>query len=185
MRRYWFPKPYADRVAKLRVLGGFVMVAAFAWWSAPSVASLWMGLPVSVAGILLRGWAAGHLEKNTRLADGGPYQYVRNPLYVGTLAAAAGIAIASRRWELALLFGIVFLAVYLPVIELEEQHLRKLFPAYAAYAERVPMLIPRVPGGKSERRFRWAVYLKNEEYQAGLGFLAGAALLVWKAAATS
>jgi protein-S-isoprenylcysteine O-methyltransferase Ste14 len=175
-----FPKPYADAVAKLRVPGGFILVAAFLWLSAPSPTSLAIGLPVSILGLLLRGWAAGHLEKNTTLADGGPYAYVRNPLYIGTLLTAAGLVIASRRWELGLLFAVVFLLIYLPVVELEEQHLRKLFPEYAGYAQRVPKLLPRF-GGNSTKRFRWPVYMKNQEYQALLGFLAGAAVLIFKA----
>jgi len=176
-----FPKTYADAVAKLRVPIGFVLVAAFLWLSAPSWESLAIGFPFSLLGLALRAWAAGHLEKNTTLADGGPYAYVRNPLYIGTLLTAAGLVIASRRWELGVLFGFVFLMIYLPVVELEEQHLRKLFPEYAAYAARVPKLIPRFPGART-KRFRWAIYKKNQEYQALLGFLAGAAVLVWKAA---
>jgi protein-S-isoprenylcysteine O-methyltransferase Ste14 len=174
-----FPKPYADRVAKLRVPGGFIMVAAFLWLSAPSVTSLDVGLPVSILGLALRAWAAGHLEKNTTLADGGPYAYVRNPLYLGTLIAAAGLVIASRRWELGVLFAAVFLLIYLPVVELEEQHLRNLFPEYDGYSKRVPKLIPRLDEGNA-KHFRWSVYMKNQEYQALLGFLAGAAVLVWK-----
>jgi protein-S-isoprenylcysteine O-methyltransferase Ste14 len=174
-----FPKPYADRVAKLRVPGGFVMVAAFLWLSAPSRMSLAIGLPVSILGLSLRAWAAGHLEKNTTLADGGPYAYVRNPLYLGTLLAAAGLVIASRRWELGVLFAAVFLLIYLPVVELEEQHLRNLFPEYDGYARRVPKLLPRLGEGNA-KYFRWSVYMKNQEYQALLGFLAGAAVLVWK-----
>jgi protein-S-isoprenylcysteine O-methyltransferase Ste14 len=176
-----FPKPYADRVAKLRVPGGFILVAAFLWLSAPSVVSLAIGLPVSIAGLVLRAWAAGHLEKNTTLADGGPYGYVRNPLYIGTLATAAGLVIASRRWELGVLFAAVFLLIYLPVVELEEQHLRSLFPEYDAYARRVPRLLPSVAGGSSSKRFRWSIYRKNQEFQAFLGFLCGAIVLVWKA----
>jgi protein-S-isoprenylcysteine O-methyltransferase Ste14 len=175
-----FPKPYADAVAKLRVPGGFILVAAFLWLSAPSPASLAIGLPVSILGLALRAWAAGHLEKNTTLADGGPYAYIRNPLYIGTLLIAAGLVIASRRWELGVLFAIVFLLIYLPVVELEEQHLRKLFPEYASYAQRVPKLLPRL-SGSSSKRFRWSVYMKNQEFQALLGFLAGAIVLVWKA----
>lgn len=174
-----FPKSYADRVAKLRVPGGFILVAAFLWLSAPTATSLIIGLPVSILGLALRAWAAGHLEKNTTLADGGPYAYVRNPLYIGTLLAAAGLVIASLKWELGVLFGAVFLLIYLPVVELEEQHLRKLFPAYDEYARRVPKLRPRF-SGTSSKRFRWEVYMKNQEYQALLGFLAGVAVLVWK-----
>lgn len=180
MRRYWFPKPYADRAARLRVIAGFIMVAAFAWFSSPSTTSLAGGLAVAAMGLALRAWAAGHLEKNQQLCDGGPYQYVRNPLYIGTTLTAAGFAIASRRWELGVLFAVVFVAVYLPVIELEEQHLRNLFPDYAAYAGQVPVLIPRFPGRASQRRFRWRIYRKNEEYRALFGFLAGTAILVGK-----
>lgn len=174
-----FPKPYADAVAKLRVPGGFVLVAAFLWLSAPTANSLLIGLPVSVLGLALRAWAAGHLEKNTTLADGGPYSYVRNPLYIGTLLTAAGLVIASRRWELGVLFAIVFLLIYLPVVELEEQHLRKIFPDYSSYAQRVPKLFPRFSSSNS-KPFRWAIYLKNQEYQALVGFLAGVAFLVLK-----
>jgi protein-S-isoprenylcysteine O-methyltransferase Ste14 len=175
-----FPKPYADRVAKLRVPGGFVLVAAFLWLAAPSWSSLELGLGVSMIGLALRAWAAGHLEKNTTLADGGPYAYVRNPLYIGTLTVAAGFVIASRRWELGVLFAIVFFGIYLPVVMLEEQHLRKLFPAYADYERQVPQLIPLFSARPSTHRFRWAVYRRNEEYQALIGFLVGTAVLVWK-----
>ncbi len=163
----------------MRVPFGFGLVAAFAWLSAPDARSLAWGLPIATAGLLLRGWSAGHLAKNERLAMGGPYAHVRNPLYLGTALVAAGLAVASRQLLLGALFVFVFALVYLPAIELEEQHLRKLFPEYAAYAERVPMLWPRLRA-RAAGGFRWRLYWKNEEYQALLGFLAGAALLVWK-----
>jgi protein-S-isoprenylcysteine O-methyltransferase Ste14 len=175
-----FPKPYADLVARLRVPCGFLLVAAFAWLSQPSARSLAYGLPVGVLGLMVRGWAAGHLEKNTRLAETGPYAYVRNPLYIGTLLVAAGLVAASQRWILAAIFAAVFLLVYLPVIQLEEQHLRKLFPGYDSYARRVPAIIPFRRARPAEGRFRWKLYLKNEEYQALMGFTAGALFLVSK-----
>ena len=174
-----FPKPYADLVAKLRVPGGFLMVAAFLWLSAPTWTSLVLGLPVSVMGLALRAWAAGHLEKNRALAESGPYAYVRNPLYIGTLAVAAGFVIASRQWVLAVICATVFLLIYLPVVELEEQHLRSLFPEYAGYARRVPRLWPRFTIS-DPKPFRWALYLRNQEYQAMAGFVAGVAVLIWK-----
>lgn len=175
-----FPKPYADRVAKLRVPGGFVLVAAFLWLAAPTWGSLVYGLLISFLGLALRAWAAGHLEKNRTLAQSGPYAYLRNPLYIGTLTVAAGFALASRRWELGLLFAAVFLLIYLPVVQLEEQHLRSLFPDYATYAERVPPFFPHFNGSGGTKRFQLAVYLRNQEYQAGIGFLVGAAVLTWK-----
>jgi len=174
-----FPKPYADRVARLRVTTGFVLVAAFAWFSHPDFLSLAWGVPLSVLGLLLRGWAAGHLEKNLRLAVSGPYAYVRNPLYLGTLLVAAGLVVASRRWLLAALFAAVFTLIYLPAIELEEQHLAHLFPDFANYASRVPALWP-VWRASSGGRFQWRLYVRNREYQALAGFLAGVALLLAK-----
>src|SRR5258708_2343602 len=148
-----FPKAYADRAAKLRVPGGFLLVAAFLWWSSPTWLSLAWGLPVAIAGLALRAWAAGHLEKNRELTISGPYAYVRNPLYIGTLAVAAGFVIASCQWALGVLFAAVFLLVYLPVVELEEQHLRTLFPAYADYEQRVPKLFPRLKRGGERKHF--------------------------------
>jgi protein-S-isoprenylcysteine O-methyltransferase Ste14 len=178
-----FPKPYADRVAKLRVPFGFVMVAAFLYFSAPTWGSLAYGLPVSIVGLALRAWAAGHLDKNRDLAQSGPYAHLRNPLYLGTLTVAAGFAIAARRWELGLLFAAVFVLVYFPVVELEEQHLRKLFPAYESYARSVPKLLPALRArSAAAARFRWSQYKHNREYEALAGFLAGVAALIWKAA---
>jgi protein-S-isoprenylcysteine O-methyltransferase Ste14 len=176
-----FSKPYADAVAKLRVTCGFVLVAAFLWRSAPTPSSLAIGLPVALLGLALRAWAAGHLEKDSTLTVSGPYAWVRNPLYIGTLTAAAGFVIASRRWDLGVLFAAVFVLIYLPVVELEEQHLRGLFPAYDEYARRVPKLFPRPPRGEAGKPFRFGLYKRNREYEALLGFLAGVALLVWKA----
>lgn len=176
-----FPKPYADAVMRLRVPSGFLLMAAFAWLAAPDSRSLAWGVPVSLAGLWIRAWAAGHLAKNQTLATGGPYAWVRNPLYIGTLLVAAGLAIASLQWSLALLFAAVFVLVYLPVIQQEEQHLRALFPGYADYAERVRALLPRPPAQLPRERFQFALYRKNQEYQALAGFLAGLLLLLWKA----
>jgi protein-S-isoprenylcysteine O-methyltransferase Ste14 len=175
-----FPKPYADFVARLRVPAGFLLVAAFAWLSRPTLESLAWGAPASIAGLLLRGWAAGHLAKNRQLATTGPYAHTRNPLYLGTLLVASGLSIAAQSALLAFLFAVVFAFVYLPVIELEEQHLRKLFPEYARYAERVPRLGVRLPGSTRDG-FRWELYLKNQEYQAVAGYVGGLLLLYWKA----
>ena len=176
-----FPKPYADRVAKLRVPSGFLLVLTFALLARPTPFTLAVGLPLSVLGLVVRGWAAGHLAKNQRLATSGPYAWTRNPLYLGTALVAGGLVIAANQWSLALLFTLVFVFVYLPVIQLEEQHLRSLFPDYGGYAQRVPQILPRVPSAWGDGRFQWTLYRKNEEYNAALGFLAGAMYLCWKA----
>jgi protein-S-isoprenylcysteine O-methyltransferase Ste14 len=174
--RYCFPKKYADFVQRLRVECGFLLLITFAWLSRPSAFSMKLGLPVSVVGLLLRGWATGHLAKDQHLATSGPYAFIRNPLYAGTLIVAAGIVLASRDAWLAIIFAAVFLFVYLPAIELEEQHLRGKFPAYSEYAQHVPRLIPSHRWTGERERFSWALYRRNEEYKALIGF---AIAVVW------
>ena len=155
-----FPKPYADFAQRLRVPAGFVLLIAFAWLSKPSISSMQTGLPVSICGLLLRAWAAGHLAKNEDLATSGPFAYVRNPLYLGTLITAAGLVVAAREFALTLLFAAVFVLVYLPAIELEEQHLRSIFPnyGYSLHNTRFPDSVSFDQPGNKTARILWGSY---------------------------
>jgi protein-S-isoprenylcysteine O-methyltransferase Ste14 len=181
MRRHWFSKPYADVVARLRVPSGFLLLALFVLLARPTWESIGIGLPVSVLGLLLRAWAAGHLAKNQQLTTSGPYALVRNPLYGGSAVVAAGLLIAARHPVLAVVFAAVFIGVYLPVIELEEQHLRKLFRGYEDYAERVPLVVPRLRPAGSVAGWTARLYLRNEEWKAFLAYAAALAFLALKA----
>jgi hypothetical protein len=82
---------------------------------------------------------------------------------------------------LALLFAILFALVYLPAIELEEQHLAVILPGYTDFAARVPLLLPRWPSRFGPDRFSVALYRRNREYQALLGWSIGAAWLIVRA----
>ena len=97
---------------RFRVASGFLLLVVFAWLPEPTRASLVGGLSIAVAGLLLRGWAAGHLAKNEQLAISGPYAYMRNPLYAGTLIAALGMVIAARSIWLGLLFAGCFYCLF-------------------------------------------------------------------------
>lgn len=173
-----FPKSYADAVQRLRVPSGFLLALAFAWLAQPNPASLVAGLPVSLGGLAIRAWAAGHLRKNEKLTQSGPYGWVRNPLYVGTLLVALGCTVAAARWGLLAFVLAVFLLIYFPVIEQEEQHLRKLFPDYDIYSARVPALLPKPPSFVAPEPFDWAVYRRNKEQKAFYGWLMVEAFLV-------
>lgn len=175
-----FPKPYADFVQKLRVASGFGLLLAFAYLSQPTGDSLLLGMPFALAGLWLRSWAAGYLAKNQDLATGGPFAYIRNPLYAGTCLVAFGIVLASRSWLMAALFLLVLVFVYLPVVELEEQHLRRIFPAYAAYASRIHRFIPMCKWRVTRGSFSWALWTRNQEYKALAGFVVAVAWLLWK-----
>lgn len=176
-----FPKRYAEWAARLRIPAGFAIAAVFFFLAQPTPLSLLAGGAVSILGLSLRAWAAGHLEKNQQLTTSGPFAHVRNPLYLGTLTGGAGLAIAGAQAGIGLLLVLFFVAFYLPVVEEEERHLRTLFPGYGEYASRVPKfvpsLVPRYRGGKP---FRGALYRYNREYEAFAGFLVGMTLLVGK-----
>ncbi|MGC2658686.1 MAG: methyltransferase [Bryobacteraceae bacterium] len=177
---YWFPKRYADAVARLRVPCGFLLLITFAVLSRPTRASILNSIPICALGLFIRAWAAGHLAKNQDLATSGPYAYLRNPLYAGTLITAVGIMIAARNLALAAIFILVFTLVYLPVIELEEQHLREIFPDYAIYALSIHRLLPLQKWPGAQRRFSWSLYRRNEEYKALIGFLIALAWLIFR-----
>lgn len=176
----WFPKHYADTVQRMRVPAGIVLALALVLLATPTRASLYISIPFAVIGLGIRAWAAGHLAKNEDLASSGPYALVRNPLYLGTLIAAIGLAIASTTLAVFVLVAVVFLLVYFPVIEQEEAHLRQLFPKFADYAERVAMLIPSQPLAGPLTGFRGKLYLRNQEYKALIAFALAFAFLWWR-----
>jgi hypothetical protein len=71
--------------------------------------------------------------------------------------------------------------VYLPAIELEEQHLTAILPGYSDFAARVPLLVPRWTTELGPHSFSFALYKKNREYQALLGWFIGVAWLLIRA----
>ena len=177
----WFPKHYSDTVQRFRVPAGIFLAVALVVLAQPTIVSLYFGLPFAIAGLILRGWAAGHLAKNEHLTMTGPYALLRNPLYLGTLMAAVGLAVASRKLTVLVLVALVFLLVYFPVIEQEESHLRNLFPDFGNYARRVPMLMPGQPLSGTLGGFRASLYLRNQEWKALTAFGLAFGYLWWQA----
>ena len=159
----------------------------FLWYCHPTATLLLWGTPFAVLGLLVRGWAAGSIDKDQELITSGPYAYLRNPLYLGTLFIGIGVTVAGGASEWILLFLAYFVVVYGITISLEHNRLAKLFgQAYREYASSVPLLIPRVlpyrRSGDSERDgFRFKRYCRNKEWEALLGVLAMFAFLTMKA----
>ena len=169
-------RTYSDIAARVRVPMGFLMAALYMIFADPSLVTLLWGAIVAFAGLLLRLWSAGHLQKNRQLATGGPYAYTRNPLYVGSALAGIGFCIAAGQWWLYLLFVIFLSAVYWPVIRKEEAYLRQIFPVdFPRYAKSVPALFPGLSRPADfpcpPSRFYWQQYLANREYRAFIGYL--------------
>jgi protein-S-isoprenylcysteine O-methyltransferase Ste14 len=122
------------------------------------IPSIWMvGFFPVLAGLVLYFWCAGaftFIGKGTPapidapifLVREGPYQWVRNPMYLAVLATILGEAILFHSLSLfgyAVLVGIV---VHLFVISFEEPSLQRHFgESYATYLRTVPRWLPRYP----------------------------------------
>jgi protein-S-isoprenylcysteine O-methyltransferase Ste14 len=134
--------------------------AVLASFGRPSAGSIRAGLPLAIAGELLRCWAVGYSGVTTRndevtapsLVTAGPYAYVRNPLYLGNFLTAAGFAIAftgensqASRWALVGGSLAAMAAVYATIVPHEEEFLRSRFgETFERYCIRVPRIMPRV-----------------------------------------
>ncbi len=135
-------------------------------------------------GLALRAWATGHLRKNDALATTGPYAYTRNPLYLGSFVIGLGFTIAAGRLILGLVFAVLFLGIYVPVMRVETKTLDELFGKdYQDYAGAVPLFLPRVNAyraGAAKAKFDPALYRRYREYQAAIGLVVAWLLLAIK-----
>jgi hypothetical protein len=161
---------------RTRVPFGFLLGIAFAVLARPNPVLLPYGLGVAFAGLLLRAWAAGHIDKNSELTVSGPYAHVRNPLYVGTFLLGLGFALACSVYFLALALAF-FLVYYTSAIDAEKHRMERLFPqSYPEYAANVPLVLPRITPwrvaqvGNADRGFRFERYLRNAEWKAAIGY---------------
>jgi protein-S-isoprenylcysteine O-methyltransferase Ste14 len=172
---------YSEVAKRLRLPLGFVLGIAYLIFARPTLLTLAVGGAIAFVGVLIRGWASGHISKNERLATSGPYAHTRNPLYFGSFLIAAGFAIAAH-WALLLLVVAFFALIYAPTMQRERANIAGRFPeAYEAYAANVPAFVPRPTPWKAthpddEGAFSLALYMKHGEWKAGLTYVL---VMVW------
>lgn len=152
-------KGHPMEAVKVIIVWAFIL--ALAWFATPSERSLVAGLPLVVAGLLVRGWAAGHLVRNKQLATSGPYAYVRDPLYVGRFFLLCGFAVVADSPVTYVLFGVGLLAFFLDYmprkLRKETQRLQRHFgQEYTEYHCQVRSLIPRLTPYPGRARNRWS-----------------------------
>jgi protein-S-isoprenylcysteine O-methyltransferase Ste14 len=107
------------------------------------------GLALMIVGIAGRIWCTFYIggRKSAEIVDRGPYSLTRNPLYVFSTIAAAGVGAQTGSLVLGAVFGVGCALAFQPVIRREERHLRAAFGApYEAYIARVPRFVPRFCG---------------------------------------
>jgi len=176
-------KKHKKLLQKYRVPLGFLFGIIFLLFSRPTVMLMVIGGVVAVVGLLIRAWSSGHIRKNKQLAVSGPYAFTRNPLYFGSFLLGVGFSIASGVWWIALLFTVVYLGIYLPVMSVEADELADIFgEKYREYADRVSLFFPWFSTYKSaDKKFEFELYLKYREYQASLGAIFAWIVLALKA----
>ena len=116
----------------------------------------WTLAALTAAGFLLSWWARFHLgalwsgpvtkKEGHRVIDTGPYRFVRHPIYTGIILASFATA-AAKATPIALAGAAIMAFGWYLKARLEERFLRAELgaDAYAAYAARVPMLLPFSP----------------------------------------
>ena len=102
----------------------FVGIAFVVWMTLvgrPEERLLWLGVALSMLGMLVRLWASGFVMKNEVLATVGPYARVRHPLYVGNILICAGFCAASGLWWSVPVAILMLLVFYPQTIRFEDQ----------------------------------------------------------------
>jgi CubicO group peptidase (beta-lactamase class C family)/protein-S-isoprenylcysteine O-methyltransferase Ste14 len=150
----------AHLLYRLLVAAGAVLMllpgtrtAALPLVPSPGPAEAWTLVGVAACGFAFTWWARLHIGRlwssnvtrkaDHHVVDTGPYAIVRHPIYSGL--ALAALATALARDLVAALAGAVLMVISFWIkARIEERFLSaELGPdAYAAYARRVPMLVP-------------------------------------------
>jgi protein-S-isoprenylcysteine O-methyltransferase Ste14 len=134
------------------------LVATFGALAEPADAAIRLvGVALLLAAGLLAVWgirsmgrqvaSAAEVRPDTVLVTGGAFGVVRHPLYLSILLLWAGGALALLSWAMAAGW-LLLVPAFVARARLEERLLSRHFgEAYAAYAARVPMLLPGFRGG--------------------------------------
>ena len=150
--------PYLDQSRRIVLIGGVAAMAAGCLYVSDS---LWghdslieavlksAGQCLVMMAVLGRLWATLYIggRKNACLITKGPYSLSRNPLYAFSILGAAGAGLVFGSLAVAVLLGGATWLLLDRAARDEAELLRASFgPPYADYAERVPLLWPRLTG---------------------------------------
>ena len=164
----------------------WLLVIPFLVFARPVTVFFWVGLFLTLLGLVLRGWSAGTINKAETLTTTGPYAYTQNPLYLGSFLIGTGLSLAGGNLIWLLLFLIYFVATHRVAIFREQAELTERFcQKYLEYQNQVPVFLPMLsPYGShspdDDSGFEWARYLRNREWEALLGATAAVAVLLMK-----
>ncbi len=113
---------------------------------------LWIGLFMTIAGVMFAIWARVTLgrnwsgivtvKQNHELIRTGPYAWVRHPIYTGITIAVIGTVIFDGELRSIILFVAILLALT-HKMKIEEQFMTEQFGSeYARYRQKTKALVP-------------------------------------------
>lgn len=106
-----------------------------------------VGIVMIFLGIVGRLWSTLYIggRKSAEVVTGGPYSITRNPLYVFSTLAAAGVGAQMGSFTAMIGFGLLCALAFHIVILREERFLSEVMGApYKDYLARVPRFIPNL-----------------------------------------
>lgn len=105
------------------------------------------GVLLIFLGIVGRLWSTLYIggRKSSEVVTGGPYSITRNPLYLFSTVAAAGVGAQIGSFSGIILFAVLCAGAFHIVILREERYLKEALGApYAAYLAKVPRFFPNL-----------------------------------------
>jgi len=171
-------KTWQRKARRVPLFIGAVLLVIFA---KPQFPGIWIGLFLIFLGVAIRIWAAGHLQKNEVLTVTGPYAYVKNPLYIGSIFITTGFSIMADNIYLLAAAFFMFCFHYIPYKKkMEGDRLKKRFgEQYEDYDEKVPEYLPRwTPYSNEKASWQFGHFIENSEEGILLIVLAGILLIL-------
>jgi protein-S-isoprenylcysteine O-methyltransferase Ste14 len=171
-------KTWQRKVRRIPLFVGAFLLVIFA---KPQFPGIWTGMVLIFLGEGLRIWAAGHLQKNEVLTVTGPYAYVKNPLYIGSIFITAGFCILGNNIYLLAAALFMFCFHYIPYKKkVEGDRLKKIFGnRFEDYDEKVPDYLPRwIPYSNEKVSWQFKCFVENSEEGILLIVLAGIVLVL-------
>ncbi len=170
------------KVTTHTVAAGIVGIILF-YLARPRAGWFIFGAVFAVMGEGLRLWAAGHLRKNKQLTTTGPYAYVKNPLYIGTLLITIGYsAMAVNIWIMVAGF-VWFFIYYAPYKKRQESEklIGSFGDAWKEYDRAVPDYFPRCRPypGRGTNQWSWDVVKENSEHETAVAVFVGFAVMLY------
>jgi protein-S-isoprenylcysteine O-methyltransferase Ste14 len=169
------------RRVTLKTVPIYIAIVILLVMAKPEIAWFLPGFVLAVAGEAIRIWAAGHLRKTKEVTTTGPYAYVKNPLYLGTLLILIGFCMMAVNWWLLAAGLAVFFVYYAPFKKKREggRLLDKFGSDWTDYDQAVPDYIPRITPYPHRGAKAWSkeVFFENSEDGTLLSVALGILLL--------